>query len=143
MQYLDGSLSKTYTPIPAAYTGANDLLSMRTRGQVIVLVNYTKGSEPGLELIVEISPDPTGATSFYQTVEMTSSGLSFDVGPVSYVFAVTGLYQLPIPTVMRAQRMRLQVRGTGGVAGNGTAIMRVIDDSAFGTDPLLNPPLGP
>lgn len=141
MQYLDGSVSKTYTPIPSAFTGGNDILSMRTRGQVIVLINYTKGSEPGLELIVEISPDPTGP-NFFQTVEMTPSGTTLVVSPVSYILGATGTLQLPIPTVMRAQRMKLQVRGNGG-SGNGTVTLRVIDDSAFGTDPLLNPPLGP
>lgn len=141
LKFTDGSqqveFSGPTTTILTTYNAvAQAELELRSRGQILVNIDYAPGDETTLELLLEFSPDvdypvavPATGTDYYTYAECTAgvvSVLEFQV------VAASGAQKLrvPIPLLHQERIMRLSVKRTGGTDGGaGSSKFRIVDDA--------------
>jgi hypothetical protein len=80
------------------------------RGAGFLYVNYAKGTETGLTLLVELSPqdDPTNQ---YSVPLIDGSG---NVTPGPLLLAASGNYRFAVPAGYHETNVRVSVKATGG-----------------------------
>lgn len=150
LKFTDGAqqviFSGPTTTILTTYNAvAQAELELRSRGQILVDVDYTPGDETTIELLLEFSPDidypvtvPATGTDYYAYAECTAgvvSVLEFQL------VAATGVQKLriPIPLLHQERVMRLSVKRTGGSdAGAGSVGLRIVDDAHPVTSSFAN-----
>lgn len=96
------------------------------RNQLILYVDFTKGSLTTAELIVEFNNDPTDANGWYQETEddiAASTGIITERNVVRQ-FAASGKYRIPIK--INDQFIRISIKGTGTVTSSSAKINAII-----------------
>ncbi|MHA2064759.1 MAG: hypothetical protein ACXABY_10330 [Candidatus Thorarchaeota archaeon] len=138
LKFTDGNRVATFsggtTTITAVYTGQRAELELKSRAQVAVYIDYTKGDETTVELLFEMSPDvdlpvtdPATGTDYYSFSTVDGSN---NVFATEFVLNGTRKERLPIPLLHQERIMRLSLKRTGGSDGGaGTVALRVVDDS--------------
>jgi len=153
IKFTDGSeqitISGPVDGITTLYT-TNPRPEMRVfnRAQVALLVDYTKGSETSIEVLVEFSPDvdlvddsgnvaePATGTDYYAFSDIAGSG-AVTALPFSFTATPGAKLRIPIPVLHQEKMIRLSIKRTGGAdATAGTVKLRVIDDAHFVTSAL-------
>lgn len=96
------------------------------QNQLILYVDFTKGSLTTAELIVEFNNDPTDANGWYQETEDNIAAATGIITQTNIVrqFAATGKYRIPIK--INDQYIRVSIKGTGTVTGSLAKINAVI-----------------
>ena len=155
LKFTDGSeqviLSGPTTGITAVFA-TNPRLEMKihNRSQLALLVDYTKGTESSMELLVEFSPDvdyidtdgnvaqPVAAgTDYYGFSDLAASG-AVVVLPFSFTVVGGEKLRIPIPILHQERMLRLSVKRTAGAdATAGVIKLRVIDDAHHVTSALV------
>lgn len=81
---------------------------MTEKNQVILLVNFTKGSLTSMEMKIDFSPD---SVTYYQETSLAISGGTGTVSLFEYTFTATGTYRIAVP--IKDRYMKVSVKGTG------------------------------
>lgn len=141
LKFLDGTPQVTFSgPTTTILTTYNVVaqaeLELKSRGQILVDIDYTPGDETSLELCLEFSPDvdypvtnPATGTDYYVFSECTAGVIA---KMEFQVLAAGGAQKLrlPIPLLHQERIMRLSIKRTGGSdAGAGVISLRVVDDA--------------
>lgn len=108
-------------PLPQYLSGPVGLLN-----QLILYVDFTKGSLTTSELIVEFNNDCTDDNGWYQETEddiAASTGIITERNIVRQ-FAATGKYRIPIK--INDQYIRISIKGTGTVTSSSAKINAII-----------------
>jgi len=141
LKFTDGTAQVVFsgptTTILATYDAvAQAEIELRSRAQILVDIDYTKGSETSIELRLEFSPDvdypvtnPATGTDYYIFTACAAGVMTVQDFQITLVSGATKL-RLPVPLLHQERMMRLSVKRTGGAdATAGTVKLRVIDDS--------------
>lgn len=103
----------TNSYVAADVRGLADSLILTDKNQVLLLVDFTKGSLTSMELKVDFSFD--GVTYFQETSLDISSGTG-TVNLFEYTFTATGKYRIAVP--IKDRYMKVSVKGTGTVTSS-------------------------
>jgi len=104
-----------------SYVAGTTLSNTHRYNQLLVLVDFTKGSLTSLEVKVEFSADDT--TYYQETVATFSAGTS--TGVVNeYAITATGKYRLAIPISDRF--IKVSVKGTGTVTSSSCTVDAIL-----------------
>lgn len=91
----------------------SDAYDLKTINQLILLVDFTKGSLTTAEFKIEFSPN---GTDWYQEVaESTSAGVITET-LVERQISATGKYRIPV--AIKDRYVRVSVKGTGTVTNS-------------------------
>ena len=93
--------------------GLNDSLVLTDKNQVILLVDFTKGSLTSMEMKVDFSHD---GITYFQETSINISGGTGTVSLFEYTFTATGKYRIAIP--IKDKFIRASVKGTGTVTSS-------------------------
>ena len=107
--------------LTTSYVAGTVLQPCNQYDQLIVLVNFTKGSLTSLEVKVEFSPD--GTTYYQETASAVSGGTSTDT-LLEHTMTATGNYRLPIP--IKDHYIKISVKGTGTVTGSAVKVVAIL-----------------
>lgn len=88
--------------------GLNDSLVLTDKNQVILLVDFTKGSLTSMEMKIDFSHD---GTTYFQETSINISGGTGTVSLFEYTFTATGKYRIAVP--IKDKYMKVSVKGTG------------------------------
>ena len=109
--------------IIGSYQGADTRIvgGVALKNQLILYVDFTKGSLTTAEILVEFNNDLTDANGWYQEtldVAGTPSGGSVTMGEnlMTRQLSATGKYRISIP--IKDQFIRVSVKGTGTVTSS-------------------------
>lgn len=92
--------------------------------QLVLLVNFTKGSLTTAEMKIEFSNDNT---NWYQEVtESVTAGVISEVLSERQ-FSATGKYRIPVP--IKDRYIRVSVKGTGTTTGSDMVITAVVAEA--------------
>lgn len=117
---------RTSAILTTSYVASNvnlgsDFKDINQLNQLVLLVDFTKGSLTTAEIKLEFSPD---GTNWYQEVaESVSTGTS-TVTAVERQFSTTGKYRIPVP--VKDRFIRLSAKGTGTVTSSSLGINAVV-----------------
>lgn len=109
--------------LTTSYVAGTVVEAKNSDNQLIVDVNFTKGSLTTAEIKVEFSGD--GTTYYQETAESFTAG-SGAVSLAERVLSATGLYRIAIP--IKDRYVKISVKGTGTVTNSLMAVRAV-----FGT----------
>jgi hypothetical protein len=120
----------TYAPVAQAE------IELRSRAQILVNIDYTKGAETSLEIRLEFSPDvdypvaqPATGTDYYVFSACAAGVITLQDFQV-VLASGAAKYRLPVPLLHQERIMRISVKRTGGAdATAGSIKLRVIDDA--------------
>lgn len=137
----DFKFGGTSPVIPADYTALlTKVANVRDVDETVLYIDYTKGTETGLELRIELSntQDPSSVSErFYQIgVLDTTTGV---LVLTTIKIAATGKYRMPLPTLMQEDRLRVAIRDSGLVGGNGSGEIQVGFDNPESVQTLPKP----
>ena len=110
----------TNSYVASTVRGLDDNLSLTSKNQVILYVDFTIGSLTSLELKVEFSPD--GVTYFQETSIDVSSG-TWTVNLFEYTITASGQYRIAIP--IKDKYMKISAKGTGTVTSSSLKITNI------------------
>lgn len=85
--------------------------------QLVLLIDFTKGSLTSLEIKVEFSPDNT--TFYQETAEVVSTGTS-TMSLLEHTTTATGKYRILIP--INDRFVKVSVKGTGTVTSSSVTV---------------------
>ena len=89
--------------------------------QLLLLIDFTKGSLDSMQLKIEFSEN---GTDYYQeTSSAVSSGTSTET-VLAHSFGATGKFRLPIPIVDRY--IKVSVKGTGTVTSSLVKVLAIL-----------------
>lgn len=107
--------------LTTSYVAGTVIEDIKNNNQLVLLVDFTKGSLTSLEIKIEVSDD---GTNYYQE---TSESFTAGVGTVSLAYRTidtTGAYEILRP--IKAAFVKVSVKGTGTVTGSSCAIKALI-----------------
>ena len=107
--------------LTTSYVPGTVIEDIKNNNQLVLLVDFTKGSLTSLELIIEVSDDNV---NFYQE---TSEAFTAGEGVVSLanrIIDTAGKYEILRP--IKAAFVRVSVKGTGTVTGSLCAVKALI-----------------
>lgn len=103
---------------------AGTVIDTHLMNQLILYVDFTKGSLTTAELKIEFSPD---GTNYYQeTVSAISSGVSTD-DVLVHQYDGDGAYRIPLE--INDRYVKVSVKGTGTVTSSSMAVKAVIGNN--------------
>lgn len=112
----------TLASIPAAYTvdGTFDKFFFveGKKNQLALFVNYTKGTEAGLE--IKVQHLRSDSTVLFEESVVSALGV---VSPFRYSKTSTGAHRILIPLASGTRAVKVSVRDTAGVGGDGTGLL--------------------
>jgi hypothetical protein len=104
-----------------SYVAGTVIDSAHEYNQLIVLVDFTKGSLTSGEIKVEFSPD--GTTYYQETFQAVSTGTATETLGV-HTIAADGKYRISIPIMDRY--IKISANGTGTVTSSSMAITALL-----------------
>ncbi len=93
--------------------------------QLIIFVDYTKGTEDSIELFPEFE-DKDDQGKFFNLTGRNASG-DYIVDSVKLI--ATGKYRIPLPTVLRESRVKVGVRANGDLTTTGAVTLTNTSDN--------------
>lgn len=97
----------------------------RNSDQLVIYVDFTKGSLTTAELIVEFSPD---GTNYYQETNESVSGGTNTATAALHQMTATGAYRFMMP--IKDEYIRISIKGTGTVTSSSAKIKAAIGTTA-------------
>lgn len=115
------SVIRSSVILTGSYVASTVLSEVHGQNQLVLYVDFTKGSLTTAEIKVEFSTD---GTNYYQEVsELPNSG-STAVSLVERVLSATGAYQIFVP--IKARYVKVSAKGTGTVTNSLMAITAIV-----------------
>lgn len=112
---------RTAAILTNSYVAGTVLENTHNYNQLIVLVDFTKGSLTSGEIKVEFSPD--GTTYYQETFQAVSAGVATEsLG--THTFAATGKYRISIP--VKDKYIKISANGTGTVTSSEMAVVALL-----------------
>jgi len=93
--------------------GASDNLVLTNKNQVILLIDFTKGSLTSMELKLDFSFDNT---NWFQETSLDISSWTWNVNLFEYTFTASWKYRIAVP--IKDKFIRASVKGTGTVTSS-------------------------
>lgn len=94
--------------LTGSYVAGTVIEEVHNKNQMILLVDFTKGSLTDMDLKVEFSPD---GTNYYQEVSEAVSSGEATVSLKHHTFTATGKYRIPI--AIKDRYIKISVIGNG------------------------------
>lgn len=110
----------TNSYVASIVRGLNDNLSLTSKNQVILYVDFTIGSLTSLELKAEFSPDDT---TYYQETSIDISGGTGTVNLFEYTITASWQYRIAIP--VKDKYMKVSAKGTGTLTSSSLKITNI------------------
>src|SRR5689334_20734999 len=121
MSYITGDYVKKSVRSAAiltnAYVAGTVLDECQNYNQLIVLVDFTKGSLTSMEIKVEFSFD--GSTYYQETFQSISAGTATETNGV-HTMGSTGKYRISVPILDRY--IKISANGTGTVTSSSCTV---------------------
>ncbi len=108
--------------LTASYVAATDIDNVELHNQLVLLIDFTKGSLTTAEIKVDFESAPGTAPQFQESVVATTGGTGA-VSAHEYQFSATGKYRIMIP--IKDRYIRISAKGTGTVTGSSMTINAV------------------
>ena len=109
--------------LTGSYVAGTVLEQKQGKNQLVLLVNFTKGSLTTAEIKVEFSPDNS---SYYQETFQSVSGGTATETLGEHTISATGLYRIMIP--IKDRYVKVSAKGTGTVTSSSMTIDAVIGE---------------
>jgi hypothetical protein len=103
--------------LTGSYVAGTVLEQTHEANQIILLIDFTKGSLTSLEIKVEFSPDNT--TFYQETFQAISSGTATETLG-EHTFTATGKYRIPVQIMDRY--IKVSAKGTGTVTSSSVTV---------------------
>ena len=107
--------------LTTSYVAGNILSEVHDRNQLVVLVDFTKGSLTSAELKVEFSDD---GTNYYQETASSVSGGTISESLGERAFTASGSYRISVP--INDRYVKISVKGTGTVTSSSMALKAIV-----------------
>lgn len=107
--------------LTTSYVAGTDIEEVYDRNQLIILVDFTKGSLTSAELKIEFSPD---GTNWFQETATSVTGGTISESLAEHALTATGKYRISVP--INDRKIRISVKGTGTVTSSSIAVKAII-----------------
>lgn len=104
-----------------SYVAGTVIDNAQEYNQLVLLVNWTKGSLTSLELKVEVSVD---GTNYFQETASSVSGGTVTIIPKEYTITTTGKSNILIP--VSARYIKVSAKGTGTVTSSSLTLVGLL-----------------
>ena len=103
--------------LTGSYVAGTVIANTELRNQLIVYIDFTKGSLTSLEVKIEFSAD---GTDYYQETALSVSGGTSTGSILEHTMTATGKYRIAIP--IKDASIKVSVKGTGTVTSSLVAV---------------------
>lgn len=103
----------TWSYVASTVRWENDNLSLASKNQVVLLIDFTIGSLTSMEMKAEFSSDEV---NYYQETSLDISSGTGTVNLFEYTFNTTGKYRVVFP--IKDKYMKISVKGTWTVTSS-------------------------
>ena len=112
--------------LTTAYVAGTELTDLERDNQVMLFLEFTKGSLTSFQLKVEFSDD--GVTYYQQTFE-SYSGAVATCSPGYFSFAPSGDQNFMLAIPIKCSKMKISVKGTGTVTSSSLRVRAAVGKS--------------
>lgn len=116
---------RTAAILTNSYVAGTVLTELSSLNQLVLLIQFTKGSLTSAEYKIEFSPDNT--TWYQETASSIAAGTSTDT-LLEHTTTATG--NLRVPIELKDRYVRISVKGTGTVTSSSMTVDAIVGTSA-------------
>jgi len=122
IQSFDQEVIRPSAILTNSYVAGVTLTDLKYKNQLVLFIDFTKGSLTTAEVKIEFSDD--GVNFYQETVQGTLSGANLPETLAVHQFSATGKYMVAIP--IKCSAVKVSANGTGTVTDSLMAISAIV-----------------